>query len=125
MKAARRITFLLGVVGTGSALILAALQVRSLLDYMLELLALLGGGLAGIFYLGMFTTRTGSRGVVMGFIASVVVLYFFKFHTDFSFFLYGAVGVVSCVVIGYSVSLLFPEEEDRELKGLTVHTLEK
>ncbi len=124
MKAARRLTFLLGVVGTGSALILAVMQVRSLLDYTLELLALLGGGLAGIFYLGMFTTRAGSRGAIIGFIASVVVLAFFKFGTDFSFFLYGAVGVVSCIVVGYTVSLLFPEEQ-RDLRGLTVHTLEE
>ena len=124
LRAAQQITLILGVVGTGSALILAALQVRSLLDYMLELLALLGGGLAGIFYLGMFTTRTGSRGVIMGFIASVSVLYVFKFHTDFSFFLYGAVGVASCVLIGYAASFFLPDEE-RDLRGLTVHTLEK
>ena len=124
LRRARQVTFLLGVVGTGSAFILAALEVRSLLDYMLELLALLGGGLAGIFYLGMFTTRTGSRGAIMGFLGSVCVLYFFKFHTQFSFFLYGAVGVVACIGIGYTVSLLFPDRR-RDLTGLTVHTLKE
>ena len=124
LRRARQVTFLLGVVGTGSAFILAALEVRSLLDYMLELLALLGGGLAGIFYLGMFTTRTGSRGAIMGFWGSVCVLYFFKFHTQFSFFLYGAVGVVACIGIGYTVSFLSPDRS-RDLTGLTIHTLKE
>ena len=124
LRRARQATFLLGVVGTGSALVLAALEVRSLLDYMLELLALLGGGLAGIFYLGMFTTRTGSRGAIIGFLGSVVVLYFFKFHTQFSFFLYGAVGVATCIAIGYTVSFLYPDR-CRDLSGLTVHTLKE
>jgi len=124
LKAAHRITFFLGVVGTGSALILAALQVRSLLDYMLELLALMGGGLAGIFYLGMFTLRAGTRSVLCGFVASIVVLYFFKFHTEFSFFLYGTVGVIACVSVGYAASFMFPREEG-DLTGLTVHTLDE
>jgi hypothetical protein len=48
---AKHITLLLGVIGTFSALILAVFEIRSLIDYMLQLLFLLGGGLAGIFYL--------------------------------------------------------------------------
>ncbi len=107
-----------------SALILAALEVPSLLDYMLELLALLGGSLAGIFYLGMFTTRTGKRGVIAGFVASLGVLYFCKFHTGMSFFLFGAMGVVSCVVVGHIASFVHPAEI-RDLEGLTIHTLKE
>ena len=91
---------------------------------MLELLALLGGSLAGIFYLGMFTTRTGKRGVITGFVASLGVLYFCKFHTGMSFFLYGAMGVVSCVVVGYIASFVHSAEA-RDLEGLTIHTLKE
>jgi solute:Na+ symporter, SSS family len=49
LRKAKSLTILLGVIGTISALILAAIEVRSLLDYFLQILFLLGGGLAGIF----------------------------------------------------------------------------
>jgi Na+/proline symporter len=122
LRAAHQITFFLGVTGTVSALILAAMEVRSLLDFMLELLALMGGGLAGIFYLGMFTVRAGTVSVIAGFFASVGVLAYFKYFTEFSFFLFGTAGVLACVLVGYAVSVVFPAAK-RDLTGLTVHTL--
>ena len=123
LRMAKHLTLLLGVVGTSSALILAIFEIRSLIDYMLQLLFLLGGGLAGIFYLGIFTTRANTPGVVIGYIFSASTLGYCKFYTDLNFFAYNGIGVIACVVAGYLASFLFPPV-DKSLEGFTIHTLE-
>jgi hypothetical protein len=67
------------------------------------------------------TKRTHSVGVLIGFLASIFVLYYTKIHTDLHFFLYGAVGMGACVVVGYISSLLIPVRQ-KSLDGMTIHT---
>jgi SSS family transporter len=119
---ARVLTAVFGLAGTAIALYLAVLQRTSIWDQYMKILGLFGGGLAGLFVAGIFTRRTNGLGMVAGFFASAAVLYFVSTSTPVHFFLYAGVGIVSCVVIGWLASRLFPDPR-RNLDGLTIYTM--
>lgn len=103
---ARIITVILGVFGTAGALLMATYPIKSLWDLFLALLGLLGGGLGGIFILGIFTRRANAFGAIVGIISSTAIIYYVQRYTDVHFFLYGGIGILSCVILGYLASLL-------------------
>lgn len=103
---ARIITVVLGAFATGCALLLVAYPIKSLWDLFLILLGLLGSTLAGVFVLGIFTHRANSLGAVIGIICSVLALVYVKEYTQVHFFLYGAVGIITCAGMGYLGSFL-------------------
>ena len=122
LKLARIITMVLGAFGTGCALLMATYPIKSLWDFFLALLGLLGGGLAGLFILGIFTRRANSAGAIIGVICSTVILYCVQRFTDVHFFLYGAVGIGTCTSVGYFASLLITSSKSSP-DNLTIHTL--
>jgi solute:Na+ symporter, SSS family len=83
---------------------------------------LLGGGLAGVFMLGIFTRRAHGMGAFVGVVASAVVLFLVQRYTRVHFFLYAMVGIFTCLVVGYLASVLIPVTR-QSLEGLTIHTL--
>ena len=109
---ARILTALLGLFATLCALVLAAVDVASLWDTYNSLIGLAVSGLAGLFALGIFTTRVSGVGALCGALGSAVVLYFVQSRTELHFLLYSAVGVISCFIIGYLVSLVFPSKKN-------------
>jgi SSS family transporter len=119
---ARRLTVLLGAVGTGFALFMAYLNSPSMWDQYSKVIGLFGGGLAGLFAVGIFTRRTTGFGAIIGLVGSAGILFFVKTFTNWHFFLYSAIGVLSCFVVGYAVSVLLPIGR-RDLAGLTIFTL--
>ncbi len=119
---ARAVTILLGMVGTGLALYLAANPSGSMWDQFQKIIGLFGSGLAGIFAAGIFTRRTSSRGIVIGFAVSAILLYVVSSWQTVHFFLYGGIGILSCFITGWLASWLLPDRE-RDLTGLTLHTL--
>ena len=104
---ARWLTAILGALATVTSISLATFDVGSLWDTFQGMMGLLGGGLAGLFALGIFFKSANGRGAMTGAIASVVILYGVQQHSDLHFFLYGAVGVLSCVLIGLASSQVF------------------
>ena len=121
LRLAQRLTVLFGVLGTAAAVVLAKLQTASLWDFFMQLIGLTGGALAGLFALGIFTTRGNGSGALVGAAAGVVALYLVQRHTNVSFFLYGGIGIVACFVVGYLASLVLPARR-KPLAGLTVYT---
>jgi len=122
LKLARWLTLVLGLIGTGSALVMATYEIKSLWDYFMAILGLLGSGLAGLFILGIFTRRANGPGALIGAISSAVALYYAQ-KTNVHFFIYGAVGVGVCFVVGYCTSILIavkPKKQD----GLTIYTMQ-
>jgi SSS family transporter len=107
LKLARWLTIFFGVFGTVTAILLATLNIQSLLDAFREILGLFGGSLGGLFALGIFTKKANGYGALVGAFTSAVLLWFVKTHTQMHFFLYAAVGTVSCFVIGYFMSYFF------------------
>ena len=122
LRLARNLTLAFGVLGTAAALLMASFDIRSLWDLFLRILGLLGGGLAGIFALGIFTRRAHGRGALVGILASTLLLGWVQQRTAVHFFLYGAIGIVTAFVVGYGASLLL-RDKIPPLEGLTFRTL--
>jgi hypothetical protein len=76
------------------------------------------GALAALFILGIFTRRAHGPGVLVGAGVSIAVLLWVQTQTKLSFFLYGAIGIVVCVSVGYLASLVLPAKR-KPLAGLT------
>ncbi len=122
LSVARYLTGLLGILGTGSAVVIAILNSPSMWNQYIKVIGLFGGGLAGLFPLGIFTRRANARGAIVGLVGSAAVLYWVATAGVVHGVLYAAVGMASCFVIGYAVSLLLPWGR-RDLENLTVFTL--
>ena len=118
---ARRLTAALGLLATVSALFMATYEIQSLWDLFQKLIGLLGGSMAGLFLLGIFTRRANAPGALIGAVVGAVVLYLVQSYTQVHFFLYAAVGIVTCSIVGYLASLAFPPDR-RSLEGLTIFT---
>ncbi|MFQ6130522.1 MAG: sodium/solute symporter [Armatimonadota bacterium] len=124
LKLARWLTAILGVVATGAAILIAWYDMGSLWDLFIKVLGLFGGSLAGLFILGIFTRRARGHGALVGAVASAVVLFLVQRHTQIHFFLYAAVGIFTCVAVGYVVSMVLPGD-GRSLEGLTIFTMQR
>jgi Na+/proline symporter len=126
LKAARILTIAAGLVGTISALLISKMDAGSLWELILLLVGLLGSSLCGVFLLGVFTKRASSRGVAVGVAASIAALIALRFMDPRPVhgFLTAAVGVLTCVIVGYPASLVMPGPES-SLENLTLATLKK
>ncbi len=124
LTVARWVTVLLGVVGTATAIVMAQFEVKSMWDQFLSYIGLLGGTMAGLFALGIMSTRATSTGAIIGAVAAVAALTYVKTSTDLSGLLYAAVGMTTCVVVGYVASVALPGAT-RSVEGLTIHTLQR
>ncbi len=122
LNLARWLTVVLGVFGTVTALLMATWEIKSLWDLFIKVLGLLGGSLSGLFALGIFTRRANGTGGLIGAGVSVVVLVCVQQFTNVHFFLYAAVGVITCFVVGYVASVVVGAGE-KPLGGLTIHTV--
>ena len=97
----------------------------SLWKLILLLVGLFGSSLTGVFLLGVFTQRASARGVSLGVAASIMALILLRtFEVPIHGFLTAAVGVLSCVIVGYVASLFLPAR-DPVLTNLTLGTLNK
>ena len=70
------------------------------------------------------TMLMGIVGVFLGIITSILVVTIVKNNTDISLYLYGAISVITCVIVGYITSIVIPKEK-KDLEGLTYLTLKK
>ena len=105
---ARWATLVAGVLGIAMAAYIAGLNLTSLWDKYLQLIALIGGGLPGVFALGLLTKRANPPGVITGLLASIAITWYVQHFTKIDTFLHSFVAVFSAIVIGYVASLLFP-----------------
>lgn len=122
LRLARVVTVAVGAAGVAFALVMTGWDIKSLWDEFARVLGLFSGGLAGLFLLGIFTRRANGRGAVVGLLLSGAAPFLVQRYTKASFLLYGLVGLVACVVIGYLASLAMPTRA-RPLDGLTLRTL--
>ncbi|MBM4041840.1 MAG: sodium/solute symporter [Planctomycetes bacterium] len=124
LNLARWLTGILGALGTGTALFIASLDVKQLWFFFTSMLGLLGGALAGVFALGIFTRRANGPGALIGAAAGTVLSALAWRCTAIHFYLYGAIGVAVAFAVGYAASFAFPRAA-QPLDGLTAFTMRK
>ncbi len=124
LRLARCLTVSIGVIGCGAGLLLLTFDIRLIIFQLIAFLGLIAGGLTGVFILGIFTQRANSIGVLCGAGAGFVGPFLVKNYTDLNIFLYAPIGVLSCVTIGYIVSILTPFA-NKDVEGLSIQTLNR
>lgn len=123
LTVARRTCIVAGVLGMGIALLMATWEILSLLDFFQEILGLLSSGLGGLFLMGIFFPRIGGRAALVGFVSGVVAVFLTRYLTDASFLLYGCIGLVTSVLVGYVCSFVL--KSHKSLDGLCWKTIKK
>lgn len=119
--AARVATLLAGLSAAGMAAYLASLDVPSLWDQILKLAALIGGGMPGVFALGLLTRRANAPGVIIGAVSSIGFTAWLQTSTDINPFFQGFCAVSASMTVGYVASLFFRNPPlPRDLRGLTL-----
>jgi Na+/proline symporter len=104
LQIAKVITFFTGLFVIVLSILMIRSDVKSLWDNFMAILGLFGGGVAGLFILGILTKRVDSSCALIGFFSSAIIQYLVSKNSDVHFFLYATIGVLSCVVIGYMFS---------------------
>jgi SSS family transporter len=120
VRFAEAMTVLTGLLGMGVALLLSRYDIHSLFDISIELAGLLGGGFAGAYTLGMFTRRANWQGVAIGVAASITLTTLAWLMSLVHPYFYLAISILTCIVVGYLASLLFPPPP-QSLAGLTIY----
>ncbi|MEX2568538.1 MAG: sodium/solute symporter [Cyclobacteriaceae bacterium] len=123
MNMARLTTVIVGLAGTGFALIMAGWDIKSLWDQLNTFIGLFAGGLGGLFLLGICSTRANGYGAVIGLLASGVIQFLVKDFSTLSFLLYAFTGIVACFSIGYIASLLVFPKKEKSIEGLTLYNV--
>jgi SSS family solute:Na+ symporter len=123
LRVARWSGIVFGIAGIVFALLLATWDILSLFDYFNFVLGLLTSGLGGLFVMGIFFSRINGRSALIGFVSGTIFLFFVNLNTNISFWLYGAIGIVSTVLVAWLASFILPNQ--KEIKGLTWKTIEK
>jgi solute:Na+ symporter, SSS family len=116
----RLLTVLLGIIGTGTALLMTTINITSLWEQYMKYVGLFGGSLAGIFALGIFTRRATGLGALIGAAVGGAVLLYVQQRTPVSFLLYSAIGIATSFATGYLASLVVGQ--NKNLAGLTWFT---
>ena len=120
---ARIATVAIGLLGTGAALVMAAIDDASLLDVWFKVIGLFGSGLAGIFILGAVSRRAGTLAGWLGLGSAAVAVFWVSNFTTINGLLYAVVGIGTCVGVGSLVGLVVPTR--RNLDGLSLGTLDR
>ena len=107
MRFARLTGVIIGSFGIIMAVMLATFDIVSLWDQFNFFLGLLTSGLGGLFMMGIFTKRIGTKSALTGFVGSIAVLLLCNRYSHISVILYGFMGLVSCFLIGWISSFLY------------------
>ena len=112
-----------GMIGMAIAWLMATVDIQSLLDYFNTILGLLSGAIGGLFMMGIFFPRIGSKAALIGFLCGTATVLYMNFFTPANFLLFGFVSMLVSVVVAFLLSFVMPQKEEQ--KGLTWKTLPK
>jgi len=124
VRLARRVVAILGILGTGLAMLLATVRKLMIFDLYMLVMGLLAGAICGVFVLAVFTRRTHAWGALVGVLAGAAIPAIVMKTTRVNFYLYSTIGVAATVTAGYLASMAIPGKNP-DLAGLTLFTMEK
>ena len=124
LKAARGLTLVMGVLGTLAGLLFISPEIRSLMSEYFKVIGMFMGALGGLFLLGIATTKANATGAFVGLFAGVGLMVWIWQSTDTNGFLYSTIGLLTCLIVGYAVSVFLPGPQ-KNLENLTLHTQSK
>lgn len=125
LRLAKLITLCAGVLGTLVGLLFISPEIRSLMEEYFKVVGMFMGALGGLFILGVVSTRANAIGAGIGLLGGVGLMIYAWLFTPIDGYLFGTIGVLSSVVIGYLASICFPTRNTKNLAGLTIHTVDK
>ena len=105
-------TVAVGLLGGGFALVLANTEITSIYDQFQRFLGILTGGLGCLFFMGIFMKRVTPLGATAGLVANYLVCFGLdqlSFPHKPHLLLYGALGMVACLVVAWLTSLVEPK----------------
>jgi SSS family transporter len=108
LRCAKIVTFAVGILGGGFALMLANADVGNIYDQFQRFLGMLTGGLGCLFFMGVFMKRINGFGATCGLIANYVVCFgldLFPWANKPHMLLFGFLGMVTCLVVAPIASL--------------------
>jgi len=124
LNAARTVTFVFGVFGTMLGLLFIDPENRSLFDSFIKVIGLFMGVLGGLFGLGVLTRRANAWGSLLGALAGATVMGLMPVCSQISGYLYAALGITACFVVGLIASLALPSQK-KSIEGLTIYSMGK
>ena len=114
LRVAKTATLIIGTLSLLFACMMATWNIDSLWDEFNKILGLVLGSMGGLFFLGMVTKRANATGALIGMAVSVLVQFIVAKYTPVYLLLYTTVGFITCFVVGYLASLLFPTSKSME-----------
>ena len=121
VSTARLTGIVAGLVGMLIAILMATMNIQSLLDYFNTILGLLSGAVGALFIMGIFFPRIGARAAFIGFLAGTLTVFWMNFYTSVNFLLFGFTAIVVATLVALLLSFVWPER--RPLTGFTWKTL--
>ena len=119
LRLARWMTIGFGVLVAALAFVVE--RMGTLVEGAVKMMAITGGPLLGLFFLGMLTKRANGKGAIVGWLAGIAVLLPICFASSVSFLWHACIGCAITYVVGFVASALFAAET-KSLDGLTVAT---
>lgn len=123
LRTLKTTSYVVGIIGTCMALLLASTNPKSLMVVWAQIVSLMGGGVVGVYSLGMFTRRVNGFGAVCGAVCSIAITLLVKLNTPLHWSSYMPIAILSCMATGWLFSLFSPQTKN--LDGLTVFTVKK
>ena len=116
---AKWISFVWGVLITTGAVAFAVGGVKNVIETCITVIGLFTGPLVAMFLLGVLTTRSIQKGVLIGATAGLYAAGV-AYSRGVSEFLWGPIGCTVGMIVGYFVSYLFPASDQHTVLPLTI-----
>ena len=119
VKTAKMVILVAGIFSSAAALYMVKTNQDELLKTFQSILGLFGAPIAGVFLLGMFTTKGNATGAFWGTLVVSIAMYFIQ-QSSLTFLYFGIIGVLGSLGLGYLISVMV--DGRKEVKGLTIYT---
>lgn len=117
----RLVVVVAGALSVAVALYLVQTDADETWNLFLSIMGLFGVPLTGVFFLGIFTTRATTSGVLVGLSVSAAIAFVVSEFVTTTPFHVSSVAFIASVGVGYLASLVSPERNPHDISALTIY----